>query len=373
MNKYLYFICVMAFMAISCENTDNPTFYDDEDDTIPGTVLSELKSGDDLSIVINNAIENATTNDSVVTIKIPARVRLVMNSPVMLTKKVIIAGSSSYPPKVTPSSGANIQTIDELKLINIEVDANNLDIPLIEMGVGLPSKSKIGGIELNKVKITNLKHQLVYGNRQKYLLDKVVIENSIIQMDGSEGKTIIDFRAGGNTSLLSIDNSTIYCIPTNAINGGLFSSQAGKSVPDLGGENQTFSINNSTLYNISYGKTISLLRHYSQPYLKYVVKNSIIFNCGVKGDFLKGLNAGQIGPNSEWDVDRNAFNYTVNGVIQDSHKNEIAGSSVENVRNSINGVVMFNNATHGDFTLMECEAKKAEIGDPRWLTEIEQE
>ena len=363
MKKYLLMTCLIALVAISCKKDDNPIFYND---TFPEIEEKAIGNGDDLSAVINRAMES---DDSVVIIKLPANIELVMNTPVVLSKKTIISGSSYYPAKVTLASGANIKTISELILQNITIDTNCLDLPLIEMGEGLPSKSKIGGILFKNVKVFNLKRQLVYGNRKHYLLDKISIDSCVIQVDGTEGKTIIDFKAGGNTSLLSIDKSTIYCIPTNAINGGLFSSQAGRSVPDLGGERQQFSITNSTLYNISYGKTISLLRHYSKPYLGFAVKNSIIFDCGIKGEFLKGLNAGQIGPNSEWDVESNAFNFTINGVIEDSHKNEIAGSSVENVRNSVLGIVLFRNAALGDFTLKECEARNAEIGDPRWLIE----
>ena len=123
---------------------------------------------------------------------------------------------------------------------------------------------EIKDIAIKDVKITGLKNRLIYGNRQDYLIGKLAVENSVLQFDGSTPRSIFDFYCGGNYEELSIVNSTLYADPSNAMRGGLVSTQSSKSVIELGGESQKLSIKNSTLYNIAKGMTPVLQQRHSQ-------------------------------------------------------------------------------------------------------------
>ena len=216
---------------------------------------------------------------------------------------------------------------------------------------------KIDGVKIKDVIISGLKYQLFYANKQLYLLNELTVDNSVIGIDGTNKKTIFDFSGGGNVVALTVQNSTLWANPTNGQNGGFFSSQSGKEVTDLGGETTKTSILNSTLYNITNAKTVSTLRKNSQAYQSYEVKNNIIVDCGKSGQFLKGLNAGQAGKDTNWDVDSNVFNFA--GAVSTEQK---IGSTEENIKNSIDVVVVFADAEKGDFT-----QNNAKAGDPRWI------
>ena len=259
------------------------------------------------------------------------------------------------------------------------IDASAISSPLVQVSKDIhpdflneSEAYALGGIRFENIKVTGLKRQLFYANQMKVLVSELSVRNSVIGIDGSANKTIFDFASGGNTEKLAVENSTIYAIPSNAQNGGFFSSQSSQDVPSLGGATKTTSIKSSTLYGIATGKTTSTLRKNSQNYLVYEVKNSIIVDCGKKNQFLVGLNAGQAGPNSTWDVDGNSFQWTevVDEVatLTDISAAESCGGDAANVKNSVEGVVVFaNDVATGDFTLGDCPQNTAQIGDPRWI------
>ena len=240
----------------------------------------------------------------------------------------------------------------------VEIDAAASNAPFIlmrplpEQGLNANGAFEISEISIKDVKITGLKNRLFYANRQDYLIGKLAVENSVIQVDGTTPRSIFDFYCGGNYEELSIVNSTLYADPSNAMRGGLVSTQSSKSIIELGGESQKLSIKNSTLYNIAYGKTPVLQQRHSQYYLSFELAGNIIVNCGEKGNFVAGLNEGQKSSEVEWVVDSNAFNFDG----EDSGANEAYG-------NALSGVVKFADAAKGDFTQSNVAA-----GDPRWIS-----
>lgn len=255
------------------------------------------------------------------------------------------------------------------------IDASALTSPMIQLSNDpsvLPTMKEkedgttevvsyqIDGVKIKDVIISGLKYQLFYANKQLYLLNELMVDNSVIGIDGTNKKTIFDFNGGGNVVALTVQNSTLWANPTNGQNGGFFSSQSGKEVTDLGGETTKTSILNSTLYNITNAKSVSTLRKNSQAYQSYEVKNNIIVDCGKSGQFLKGLNAGQAGKDTNWDVDSNVFNFA--GAVSTEQK---IGSTEENIKNSIEVVVVFADAEKGDFT-----QNNAKAGDPRWIGDV---
>jgi len=244
------------------------------------------------------------------------------------------------------------------------IDATKLDGPFVLMSKEptLEANEKgayVGGyVEFIGADINNLKQQLVYANKTQYLLNDVAVVDCIIGIDGTAKKTIFDFNGGGNTKNLLVLSSTIWANPTNGQNGGFFSSQSSKDVRELDEEaTQIFAIEGSTLYNITNGKTVNTLRKNSQDYQLYYVGGNIIVDCGKSNQFLKGLNAGQAGKDTNWIVDTNVFNF--GGAI--SAEQQI-GSSEENIKNTIEVLVNFADAANGDFRQGGVEM----AGDYRW-------
>ena len=244
-----------------------------------------------------------------------------------------------------------------------EIDASANDAPFIlmrplpEIGLNEQGAYEISEISIKDVKITGLKNRLFYANRQNYLIGKLSVENSIIQVDGSTPRSIFDFYCGGNYEELSIVNSTLYAEPSNAMRSGLISTQASLSVIELGGESQKLSIKNSTLYNIAKGMTPVLQQRHSQYYLSFELMDNVIVNCGEKGNFVAGLNEGHKSSEVKWAVANNVFNFDG----EDTGKQEAYG-------NAVPSAVDFADAAKGNFTLSALNAAfQRGIGDPRWL------
>ena len=245
----------------------------------------------------------------------------------------------------------------------VEIDAAASNAPFIlmrplpELGLNDQGAFEISEISIKDVKITGLKNRLFYANRQNYLIGKLAVENSVIQVDGTTPRSIFDFYCGGNYEELSIVNSTLYAEPSNAMRSGLISTQASLSVIELGGKSQKLSIKNSTLYNIAKGMTPVLQQRHSQYYLSFELAGNIIVNCGEKGNFVAGLNDGHKSSEVKWAVANNVFNFDG----EDTGKQEAYG-------NAIPSAVDFADAAKGNFTLSALNAAfQRGIGDPRWL------
>lgn len=289
-------------------------------------------------------------------LSLPEGIELAMNKQVKLTEPLYIECQGKKPALIIAKAG--FITNSTLSINNVDIDAFELDEPFIQLAtLNGTDPVKLDLIAFINSTISGLKYQFIYANKQPYLVDCINIQKSVIGIDGSKKKTTFDFNGGGNVSFLGIDESTIYSVPTVANNGGFFSSQSGKEVTDLGGTTQTFAISNSTLYNIANAKTVNTLRKNSQAYQKFAVKNSIIVDSGKSGQFLKGLNAGNAGKDTNWEVEGNCFNW--GGEVIAEQK---IGSADDNIKNSIDEVIVFADAEKGDFTQQQTSA-----GDPRWI------
>lgn len=289
-------------------------------------------------------------------LSLPEGIELAMNKQVKLTEPLYIECQGKKPALIIAKAG--FITNSTLSINNVDIDAFELDEPFIQLAtLNGTDPVKLDLIAFINSTISGLKYQFIYANKQPYLVDCINIQKSVIAIDGSKKKTTFDFNGGGNVSFLGIDESTIYSVPTVANNGGFFSSQSGKEVTDLGGTTQTFAISNSTLYNIANAKTVNTLRKNSQAYQKFAVKNSVIVNCGKSGQFLKGLNAGNAGKDTNWEVEGNCFNW--GGEVIAEQK---IGSADDNIKNSIDKVIEFADADKGNFT-----QKQTSAGDPRWI------
>ena len=269
------------------------------------------------------------------------------------------------------------------------VDASALTTPFIQMSATPCADAndkggyEIDGVTIKDVTITGLPYQLFYANKQNYLLKQLLVENSVIGINGTNKKTIFDFNGGGNVLDLTVNKSTLWANPTNGQNGGFFSSQSGKNVTDLSSATDlrtTLTITSSTLYNITNGKTVNTLRNNNQAYQYVVVKDNVIADCGKKNEFLVGLMGGRIDASkvANWTVSGNVINWGGADVLAA----EATKSGLTDI--GIAGAVTFADVANGDFngtftaapveepveeSASRRDAEKATLlncGDPRW-------
>ena len=230
----------------------------------------------------------------------------------------------------------------------------------------------IDKVAISGVTIKGLPSNLVKSNNL-YLVKDLIVENSVVERKGVQKKSLFDFsgQTGGNVINLTVNKSTLYSDAASAHqNGDFFTSQTSKKLSQMGvdvdaeGFAATTTITNSTIFNVSSGKTTSTLIQNSQKWMKYVVKNNIIVNSGKKDQFVKGLNSGSDGSVDNYDVDTNLFNFN-NEVTA-----ETAAKSAENIKNSVEAIVTFADAAAGDFNMTALKdprlAELPAVGDPRW-------
>ena len=317
----------------------------------PKDVKLALSPGTDISAAIEAELDGAEAKSIEIILAV---------GEFTITKPIVCAGNVTI-------SGSKPSTID----------ASALTGPMIQMsaipaGATLNAKEayEIGGITIEDLTITGLPYQLIYGNKQKYLMAKVLIDDCVIGVNGTNKKTIIDFNGGGNASEIIINNSTLWANPALAQGGGLFSSQSGHgSIQDLGSEKQLLAITNSTLYNISYKANTCSQRRNNTAGMEYKVENSVIVNCGKSGQFVAGLNGGNVNSAQTYTISGNAFNFDgadVSAAEETKVQEKIAGKEL----NSVAGKMAFTDADNGDFngtfTLAEGATKPEALGDPRW-------
>ena len=133
---------------------------------------------------------------------------------------------------------------------------------------------------------------------------------------------------------------------------------------------QEFNVQNSTIVNIAVGKNICDVKQNGTAANVYTLKNNIFVNFGKEGQVVVGFNKGQTSTTPAWNVDKNAFNYVVSGVLIDKAAAEVTKAGEDIVKNSVEGVVEFiapDYATTGYFLLNTCAANDEKIGDPRWI------
>lgn len=265
------------------------------------------------------------------------------------------------------------------------IDASALTTPFIQMatiaeGAELNEKDAlvIDGITIKDVTVTGLPYQLIYGNKQKYLMKQLLVENCVIGVNGTAKKTVFDFNSGGNAAELIIDKSTLWANPSNEQNGGLFSSQSGHgSIQDLGSDKQLFAITNSTIYNIAYGKTTNSQRRNSTAGMEFKVENSVIVNSGKSGQFVVGLNGGGANSAQTYTISNNIFNFD-GADVSAAEEAKVQEKIADAAFNSIAGVIAFTSLETPDFGGVfklgdGATAPTTQVGDPRWTITYEKD
>ena len=242
------------------------------------------------------------------------------------------------------------------------IDASALEGPMITTPAGDLAEWMEGSLTVKDVTVKGLKKAFYASAGKNYLYNDFLIENSIIELAGTGGNDF-DFRKGGVARNFTISNSTVYA-PTATANSLYTSQSAQRATEAPGVETQTFTIKNSTLYNLAKDKNFFTHRQANQKWLAYTIENSIFVNCGKSGQVVKGINQGQQGTNPTWKVSGNLFNFDG----EDTRLAESTGDTAEGVENSVGGVVSFTAAADGDFNgeVAVNTAIPETLGDPRW-------
>ena len=307
-------------------------------------VTIDLASGKDIAKEVN-AIYAQNPYVGGITVNLEKGGMYTVSKTIYISKPFVINGAGGAVIDASSNAGPMIQLSE-----------------LPEIGLNAAGAYEISEVTLKDLTIVGVKNRLFYADRQRYLIKKISVDNSAIHIDGTSPRAIFDFYCGGNVEDLSIVNSTLWADPSNAQRGGLFNSQSGQNVEELGGKSQKFSILNSTLYNISYGMTQMLHRDFSQPLLTFELKDNVIANSGEKGRFLLGLNGGAQSEKSTWIVSGNAFSFDG----EDTGAEEVASTGISEA--ALLGDVTFSDAATGDFHLSIYDnAFDQQKGDPRWL------
>ena len=244
------------------------------------------------------------------------------------------------------------------------IDASALETAMITTPAGDLTLWKEVSLTIKDVTIKGVKKGVFASAGKNYLYNDFLIDNSVIEIAATGGLEF-DFRKGGVAKNFTINKSTIYA-PTATTNSLYTSQSAQKGTEAPGVTVQTFTITNSTLYNIAKGKNFFTHRQSNQKWLAFTIKNSVFLNVGKSGQVVKGINQGQSGANPTWDIDGNIFNFEG----KDTSADESTGDEAEPVKNSVAGVIAFTDADTGDFngtfTLAEGATAPETVGDPRW-------
>ncbi len=261
--------------------------------------------------------------------------------------------------------GVNLKAGDELTAPMITLQGN--EYKLQDNGF-----YNLGKIQFLNLTVSNLKSELIYGNKVKNLISEIETKNCQIFM-AAEKKTVYNFNGGGVVTTLNFVNSTL-----DAAGSYFYSSQSGQKATEAGVTQQTFNISNSTIYRPA-GKAFQH-RTSGQTWLRYILKNSMIIINGGKDNFVADMNAGQKSASPVWQVTGNAFQKITEDGTMDACALQDNGDSEEPVANNIIGAMGFNDLTLPDFggTMQLAEGIEIpnSLGDPRWtikfvLTEVE--
>ena len=249
------------------------------------------------------------------------------------------------------------------------IDASALGANFIQSAVTEEAKT-VDSIAVLNVTVKGLGKALYYSAGKNIGISNFVVDNSVIEM--AKDVVVFDFTKGSAALNFAVKNSTIYA--QTATTKSIYSSQGGEKGDAYGATvdtPQTFSFENTTLYNIAYNKNFFTHRSNGQKWMKFVVKNNVIVNSG-KANFMTSLNGGQDSPNPIYDADAaNSVGTLVDGAYTDLSASQTVQSNA--MGTSVVTNPGFKDVAAGDFTVYAgSEQAKQKIGDPRWLVEFDE-
>ena len=262
--------------------------------------------------------------------------------------------------------GVNIKAGDELAAPIFTLQPNSWKIQA-------NGYSNFGSIKLNNLTVSNLKTHLIQGVKGIQISEIETKNSQIFMADKISGSgntpAIYDFRQGGVVVAWNFVNSTL-----DAANNAIFSTAGGeKATAAEGVTMQTLNITSSTIINPV--KKAFQHRQNNQKWLRYILKNSLIFVNGEKTNFVAEMNAGSTGGNPVWQVSGNAFLQDVVGVLTDVSDKQSTGDNDEPVENNVvTTAAIFAGLADGNFDgtlfLSYDSYIPSAVGDPRWNLDI---
>ena len=185
-------------------------------------------------------------------------------------KKLVIDGAGN---SLTLGENTNFTVANDIIIKNVNIDATALKGNFVELAVMDEPKAWVeNNVKFDAVNVKGLKKALFYSAGKNYLVKEFIVNNSVIEQAGDA--TTFDFTKGSAAEKFEISNSTIYALTTTS--KSLYSSQSGQKVTDAGADlTQTFSLQNSTFYNLAKSKNFFSHRQSNQKWLIYDVKNNI--------------------------------------------------------------------------------------------------
>ena len=245
------------------------------------------------------------------------------------------------------------------------IDASALGANMITTDAAEPAEwVTIDSIAVKDVTVKGLGKALFYSAIKNRNIQNFVVDNSVVEI--AKDVVVFDFTKGSVAMNFTIKNSTLYA-PT-ATTKSIYSSQSAQKGSDAGATAdapQTFTFENTTLYNLTYNRNLFTHRSASQTWMKYVVKNNVVVNTG-KANFMTTINQGQDNKNPQYEVTTNSVGTLVDGVYTDLSESQLVQGNVMGTLVTTNPG--FKDAAAGDFTVYAgSEQAKEQIGDPRWL------
>lgn len=259
---------------------------------------------------------------------------------------------------------------------NATIDASALSAPFITSSGATTKALKTDGTEsdyaevaeitIKDVKIIGLSNSLI-SNSSKTLFDKITVENSIIEIIGSK---VIFALGNGYPTDLQITKSTMWS--KDGHTGFLFQAQGRPK--DIGADaTATFTIANSTMYQIGVGKKInnnnSGLK--GQKCLFLNLTNNILCDFGSSaGNEVNGWLFGQNSTNPTAVYENNTYWSAATGGEAVAGWTDASKQGSDQSGTSLTTDPSFKDAANGDFTLASTSDQNVKkTGDPRWLVE----
>lgn len=258
----------------------------------------------------------------------------------------------------------------------VTIDASALSAPFITSSGATTKALKTDGTEsdyaevaeitIKDVKIIGLFNSLI-SNSSKTLFDKITVENSIIEIIGSK---VIFALGNGYPTDLQITKSTMWS--KDGHTGFLFQAQGRPK--DIGADaTATFTIANSTMYQIGVGKKInnnnSGLK--GQKCLFLNLTNNILCDFGSSaGNEVNGWLFGQNSTNPTAVYENNTYWSAATGGEAVAGWTDASKQGSDQSGTSLTTDPSFKDAANGDFTLASTSDQNVKkTGDPRWLVE----
>ena len=290
-----------------------------------------------------------------ITITLAENVAYTVTAPIEAGANVVINGAAKAKIDASALTGAFINYASVVGEKAKKADDTESDYTIVE------------NISVKDVEITGLGQSFINNGAGKVLFKKVLVDNSVVEMKGSKA---IFALGSGYPEDLQITNSTLWSKEGHT--GFLFQAH-GKAVDITADSKTSWTIDKSTLYQISVGKKANNTNTFKgKNYLVITLTNSLLYNFGSNvGNEVNGWLFGQNSATPTITYANNAY-LSADGAVAGWTDAAKAGS--DQTGTSVAGVVTFTDAAAGTFDgtfATTSDITSVTAGDPRWTITVE--